>query len=140
MANLVLSLAAELVSAHITNNKVPAEDLPKLIREVHRALINVGQAETSAPKVTPAVPVKKSVLNDHLVCLECGKPLSMLKRHLMSEHHLTPGQYRQKWVLPASYPIVAPAYAKVRSALAKKIGLGRKRSTMKAVRKSSRGS
>jgi predicted transcriptional regulator len=135
-----LSLAVELVSAHVAKNKVPAEDLPKLIREVHRALSNAVQAGTSARKAAQAVPVNKSVLSDHLVCLECGKSGSMLKRHLRTDHDLTPGQYCQKWVLPGSYPIVAPGYAKVRSALAKKIGLGRDRSAMKAARKSSRRS
>ena len=140
MPDLILSLSAELVSAHVAKNKVPAEDLPKLIQEVHRALSNAVQAGTSAPKAEPAVPVNKSVLNAHLVCLECGKSLSLLKQHLRTEHDLTPGQYRQKWVLPGSYPIVAPGYAKVRSALAKKIGLGRNRSAMKAARKNSRRS
>ena len=86
------------------------------------------------------MPVNKSVLNAHLVCLECGKSLSLLKQHLRTEHDLTPGQYRQKWVLPGSYPIVAPGYAKVRSVLGKKIGLGRNRSAMKAARKNSRRS
>ena len=139
MADLVLSLAVELVSAHVAHNRVPAEDLPKLIREVYRALSN-AQAGTSAPKVAPAVPIRQSVRNDHLLCLECGKSLSMLKRHLMAEHDLTPAQYRQKWELPVSYPIVAPDYAKARSALAKKLGLGRKRPAMKAGRKNSRRS
>lgn len=135
----LLSLAAELVSAHVTNNRVPIEDLPKLIREVHRALANAEQAAVALPKSEPAVPVKKSVLNDHLVCLECGKSFSMMKRHLNSDHQLTPAQYREKWELPSSYPMVAPAYAQVRSALAKKIGLGRKapaRSGRKGTRRS----
>jgi len=140
MADLVLSLAVELVSAHVAKNRVPAEELPALIREVHRALTNAVRSGTSAPKAEPAVPVKKSVLNDRLVCLECGRSFSMLKRHLMGDHQLTPSQYRQKWELPASYPIVAPAYAKVRAALAKKIGLGRKQSAMRAGRKSARRS
>ena len=138
MADFVLNLTARLVSAHVANNRVPTEDLPTLIREVHRALANAGQAETAAPKGEPAVAVKKSVFPDHLVCLECGKPFSMLKRHLATDHQLTAEQYRQKWELPPSYPIVAPDYAKMRSALAMKIGLGRKPAAMKSGRKSAR--
>ncbi len=135
MSDLVLNLAAEVVSAHVANNAVRAEDLPNLIREVHRALSNAGQAAAPAPKAEPAVPIKKSVFQDHLICLECGKHFSMLKRHLATDHQLTPEQYREKWELPASYPIISPAYASVRSTLAKKIGLGRKESAMKTGRK-----
>src|SRR5262249_42646692 len=107
MPDLVLSLAVELVSAHVAKNRVSAEELPEVIREVHRALTNAVRSGTSAPKAAPAVPVKKSILNDHLVCLECGKSFSLLKRHLRSDHQLTPGQYRQKWELPTSYPLAA---------------------------------
>src|SRR4051812_7826485 len=135
MSDLVLNLAAEVVSAHVANNRVPAEDLPKLIQDVHRALATAGQAATAVPKGEPAVSVKKSLLADHLVCLDCGKPFAMLKRHLRTDHQLTPQQYREKWDLPSSYPIVAPDYAKKRSALAKKIGLGRKPGAMKTGRK-----
>ena len=124
MSELLLSLAAQVVSAHVANNKVAAEELPKLINDVHHALANA--ARSTEPKGEPAVEVKKSVRPDHLVCLECGKHFSMLKRHLATDHQLTPELYRQKWRLPATYPIVAPNYAKVRSTLAKKIGLGRK--------------
>ena len=116
----------EVVSAHVANNKVATEELPKLINDVHRALANAAYSAAPPPKSEPAVEVKKSVRPDHLVCLECGKHFSMLKRHLATDHQLTPELYRQKWGLPAAYPIVAPNYAKVRSALAKKIGLGRK--------------
>ena len=128
MTDFVLNLAAEVVAAHVANNAVAAEDLPKLIQNVHRALANAGRAANAAPQAEPAVPIKKSVLADHLVCLECGKSFSMLKRHLATDHQLTPGQYRQKWQLASSYPLVSPDYAKVRSSLAKKIGLGRRRS------------
>ena len=126
MSELLLSLAAQVVSAHVTNNKVAAEELPKLINDVHHALANAARSTEQPPKGEPAVEVKKSVRPDYLVCLECGKRFSMLKRHLATDHQLTPELYRQKWRLPATYPIVAPNYAKVRSTLAKKIGLGRK--------------
>ena len=126
MSDLVLNLTAEVVAAHVAKNTVSAEDLPKLIQNVHRALANAGQAATAAPQAEPAVPIKRSLLADHLVCLECGKSFSILKRHLATDHQLTPEQYRQKWQLPSSYPVVAPDYAKVRSSLAKKLGLGRR--------------
>ena len=134
MSEFLLSLAAQVVSAHVANNKVAVEELPKLINDIHHALANAAHSE-EPPKSEPAVEVKKSVRPDHLVCLECGKHFSMLKRHLATDHQLTPELYRQKWGLPAAYPIVASNYAKVRSTLAKKIGLGRKGS--KAARKSS---
>jgi predicted transcriptional regulator len=121
----VLSLAAEIVSAHVSNNAVSAEELPKLINNVHRALATVGQAAAEQSRPEPVVPVKQSVLADHLVCLDCGKHYSMLKRHLMADHKLTVDQYRHKWGLPYDYPVVSPNYAKTRSALARKIGLGR---------------
>ena len=126
MPDFILSLAAQVVSAHVAKNAVSPEDLPKLIQDVHRALANAGQATVEPPRGEPAIAIKKSVTAAHLVCLECGKHFSMLKRHLSTDHQLTPEQYRQKWSLPQSYPIVAPDYAKTRSALAKKIGLGRK--------------
>jgi predicted transcriptional regulator len=135
MSEFLLSLAAQVVSAHVANNKVATEQLPKLINDVHRALANAAHSAEPPPKGEPAVEVKKSVRPDHLVCLECGKHFSMLKRHLATDHQLTPELYRQKWGLPAAYPIVAPNYAKVRSALAKKIGLWRKGS--RPARKSS---
>ena len=135
----VLSLAAQIVAAHVANNRVDPADLPKLINDVHRALANAGQSTTAPPRGEPAVDVKRSVRSDHLVCLECGKHFSMLKRHLNTDHQLTPHEYRQKWGLPPTYPIVAPDYAKARSAIAQKIGLGRKAaSRKKAGRKSAR--
>ena len=135
----VLSLTAQIVAAHVANNRVDPADLPKLINDVHRALANAGQSSTVPPRGEPAVDIKRSVRSDHLVCLECGKHFSMLKRHLSTDHQLTPQEYRQKWGLPPTYPVVAPDYAKTRSALAKKIGLGRKAvSRKKAGRKSAR--
>lgn len=117
----LLALTAEIVSAHVTNNAVRAADLPQLIHDVHRALADLGGA---APAGRPAVPVKQSVLPDYIVCLEDGKKLKMLRRHLKTAYGLTPEQYRERWHLPADYPMVAPNYAKTRSRLAKKIGLG----------------
>jgi len=124
----VLALTAQIVSAHIAKNPVEPDRLPELIREVYRTLAGVAEepAETARPK--PAVPATKSVFADYIVCLEDGKKMKMLKRHLMTDHKLTPDQYRTRWGLPATYPMVAANYAKTRSALAKKIGLGQKRS------------
>lgn len=121
----LLSLTSQIVAAHVTNNSVGMDELPKLIHDVHRALTSVadgGHGERPAP----AVAVKKSVTADYIVCLEDGKKLKMLKRHLRTSYDMTPDQYRQRWGLPADYPMVAPNYAKHRSTLAKKIGLGTK--------------
>jgi predicted transcriptional regulator len=136
----LLAMAAEIVSAHISHNAVAAYQLSRLIQQVFNALATAEQAATAPPKAEPAVAVKRSVFADHIVCLECGKHLSMLKRHLMTHHKMTPEQYRQRWKLPLSYPLVAPNYAKTRSALAKKFGLGRKGSAVpkKAGRKAAR--
>jgi len=110
----VLRLAAKIVSAHIGKNQVAADALPKLIQSVHRSLATAGTAEpapTPAPApLTPAVPIRKSVFPGHIVCLEDGKKLKMLKRHLHVGYGMTPGQYRQKWGLPVGYPMVAPSY------------------------------
>ena len=122
----VLGLTAQIVSAHVRHNAVPPDALPGLIQEVHKTLMNVGKQPTQAEKPTPAVGIKQSIRQDRIICLEDGKSFSMLKRHLMTDHKLTPQQYREKWGLPRDYPMVAPNYAKTRSALAKKIGLGRK--------------
>ena len=122
----LLGLATEIVSAHVSHNPVAADQLPGLIQQVFKALASVEQATAAPPQAEPAVPVKKSVLADHIVCLDCGKQFSMLRRHLMTDHKMTPEQYRQRWELPSSYPLVAPDYAKTRSSLAKKFGLGRK--------------
>jgi predicted transcriptional regulator len=122
----LLRLAANIVSAHASNNALPADQLPALIQQVFSALATAQQNAATPPRPEPAVSVRASVHQNHLVCLDCGRHLSMLKRHLKTDHQLTPDQYRQRWQLPPAYPIVAPAYAKTRSALAKKIGLGRK--------------
>jgi len=128
----LLGLTADIVSAHVSHNPVGMADLPALIQQVHKTLaaLSNGAAPVavSAPteKPTPAVSIKKSIQDDHLVCLEDGKKLKMLKRHLKTSYNLTPDQYREKWGLPPDYPMVAPAYARTRSALAKQIGLGTK--------------
>lgn len=124
----VLRLTAKIVSAHIGKNQVAADVLPGLIQSVHRSLAAAGTAEAApAPApLTPAVPIRKSVFPDHIVCLEDGKKMRMLKRHLQASYGLTPEQYRQKWGLPTDYPMVAPNYARHRSSLAKQNGLGRK--------------
>ena len=136
----LLAMTAEIVSAHITHNAVAADQLSRLIQQVFNALATAEQAATAPARAKPAVAVKRSVFADHMVCLDCGKNLTMLKRHLMTDHKLTPEQYRQRWELPLSYPLVAPNYAKTRSALAKKFGLGRKgqAAPKKAVRKAAR--
>ena len=124
--NGVLSMVTEIVSAHLSNNTVPVGDIPRLIHEVYGALTGLGQVPAkSAERLEPAISVKKSVTADFIVCLEDGKKLKMLKRHLRTSYGLTPEEYRQKWGLPADYPMVAPNYAAQRSAFAKKIGLGR---------------
>lgn len=120
----LLDLTTTVVAAHVGNNAVASEDLPKIIKEVYDALANVADSGGVEPRPTPAVPVKRSIFPDYIVCLEDGKRLKMLKRHLKTHYDLTPEQYREKWGLPADYPMVAPNYAKQRSQLAKKIGLG----------------
>ena len=124
-ASEILAFTAQIVSAHVKVNTVPSDTLPELIRDVHRAMANLGAAPPPAPeRPQPAVPIKKSVFPDYIVCLEDGKKLKMLKRHLMSAYSLTPEQYRERWGLGSDYPMVAPNYAQHRSSLAKKIGLG----------------
>ena len=120
-----LDLTAQIVSAHVAKNSVGADQLPDLIRSVFDALNKAGQPESEAKVKEPAVPVKKSVFDDHIVCLECGKSFKMLKRHLETDHNLTTGEYRQRYALARDYPMVAPAYAQARAEIAKKIGLGR---------------
>lgn len=121
-----LNLTAQIVSAHVGNNPVEADQLPALIRSVFDALAKAAQPEPEAEVREPAVPVKKSVFNDHIVCLECGKGFKTLKRHLQTDHNLTTDEYRQQFGLPRDYPVVAPAYAEARAEIAKKIGLGRR--------------
>lgn len=126
---LFIELAAGIVSAYVSNNSVPASDLPALLSQVHTALLRVaGGHSTTIPEAPkPAVPVKKSIHPEYLICLEDGKKFKSLKRHLMTHYGLSPDQYREKWGLDANYPMVAPNYAAARSQLAKKMGLGRKR-------------
>jgi predicted transcriptional regulator len=127
MAEAVLSLTARVVSEYVSNNRLSGEQLPELIQTVYRSLSTAGTAIAAAEaKIAPKVEVKKSVFADHLVCLACGASFSMLKRHLNTEHQLTPIEYRERYGLARDYPVVSPNYAKVRSSLAKKIGLGRK--------------
>ena len=129
------SLAADIVAAYVSNNSVQAAELPALIQSVHASLMEAAaglvEAPADAPK-EPAVPIKKSVTNDHIVCLEDGKKFKSLKRHLSTAFGLTPSAYRTKWGLPNDYPMVAPAYAAQRSALAKQIGLGSAHAAAKA--------
>lgn len=122
----LLSLTAKIVSAHVSNNSVDASALASLIQLVHKTLAGIGEEEVPVEKLVPAVPVKKSVFPDYIVCLEDGKKLKMLKRHLATSYNMTPDQYRERWSLPSDYPMVAPDYAAKRSQLAKSIGLGRK--------------
>jgi predicted transcriptional regulator len=125
-----LMLTAEIVSSHVANNTVAVSDLPNLIQNVYAALANVGGAiAPEKPKQEPAVSIRASVKPDYIVCLEDGKKLKMLKRHLMTHFNMTPDDYRAKWGLPADYPMTAPNYALQRQELAKKIGLGTKRPT-----------
>jgi predicted transcriptional regulator len=155
MAEDILGLTAQIVSAHVQRNPVSVEALAALIREVHSTLANLGGAPApstaaakavSAPEpvaaasLQPAVPITKSVFNDHIICLEDGKKMTMLKRHLMTEHNMTVDQYRAKWSLPSNYPTVAPSYALTRSNLAKKMGLGRAAQPKRGGRKPGRRS
>jgi len=122
--NSSFRLISTIVSAYVSNNKLPPGELPDLIRTVHEALMNPD--EPPPERLEPAVPIKKSIRPDYIVCLEDGKKLKMLKRHLRTSFGLSPDEYRTKWALPSDYPMVAPKYAQTRSELAKKIGLGRK--------------
>lgn len=120
----VLGLTAQIVSAHVSNNSVSPDGLPALIQNVFRTLTGIGKNPEPVEKPQPAVPVKKSIFPDYLVCLEDGKKLKMLKRHLKSAYGMSPEEYRNRWDLAIDYPMVAPSYARHRSSMAKKIGLG----------------
>jgi predicted transcriptional regulator len=122
----LLALTTEIVAAHVANNTVAVSDLPQLINEVYKSLCSVGSVPVAPERPQPAVPVKKSVNPDYIICLEDGKKLKMLKRHLKTAYNMTPEEYRERWGLAADYPMVAPNYAQHRSTLAKKIGLGTK--------------
>jgi predicted transcriptional regulator len=124
-----IDLTTTIVSAYVSNNPMPASDIPALIGQIHAALLRVstGRAELPLEPAKPAVPVKKSLTADYLICLEDGKRFKSLKRHLRTQYGMTPEQYRDKWSLPPDYPMVAPNYAVARSQLAKKMGLGQQR-------------
>lgn len=126
--NLYAQMTADVISAYVVNNPTPVADLPNLIASVHEALVKLDGNTASEPaeKPKPAVNPKRSVTDDYIVCLEDGKKFKSLKRHLSAHYDMTPAEYRERWGLPADYPMVAPAYAAKRSALAKTMGLGRK--------------
>ena len=127
--NNTVGLVAEIVSAYVSNNSVPASDLSTLLGDVHAAIVRVSTgAAVVVPEVAkPAIAPKKSITNDYLICLEDGRKFKSLKRHLRTQYNLSPEEYREKWGLASDYPMVAPAYAKARSALAKQMGLGQQR-------------
>ncbi|MCA1662191.1 MAG: MucR family transcriptional regulator [Novosphingobium sp.] len=127
MHETLITLTSDIVAAHVANNSVGVGEVPALITNVYTALAGLGApaAEPEAPP-NPAVPIRSSVKKDKIICLEDGMQLKMLKRHLMTHHGMTPSEYRQRWSLPADYPMVAPDYTETRRDLAKKIGLGRK--------------
>src|SRR5690348_16773434 len=123
-----IELTANIVSAYVSHHSVPASDIPGLISQVHTALSRVSSgADVSSEPLKPAIPVKKSITPEYLVCLEDGKKFKSLKRHLRTQYNMTPEQYREKWSLPPDYPMVAPNYAAARSELAKQMGLGQQR-------------
>ena len=123
---MLITLTSEIVTAHVANNNVAVDDVPVLIGNVYNALAGLGERQLVEEAPQPAVSVRASVKSDHLVCLDCGKKMKMLKRHLMTEHGLTTDEYRERWNLGADYPMVASNYAERRRELAVKIGLGRK--------------
>jgi predicted transcriptional regulator len=124
----LLTLTADIVAAHVSNNSVAVNDLPNLIQNVHQALTGItGTSSAAETKPEPKVSIRSSIKPDYITCLECGKKQKMLKRHLMTNHEMTPADYRQRWSLASDYPMVAPNYAEQRRTLAKSIGLGTKR-------------
>lgn len=128
--NPLVELTAEIVGAYVSNNPVPPVELPGLIGNVHASLVALaagGQQQPVEEAQKPAISIKRSVTDDYIICLEDGKKFKSLKRHLSTHHNMTPDEYRAKWSLPADYPMVAPSYAAARSALAKTMGLGRKK-------------
>lgn len=122
--NETLRQTAQIVAAYVARNSVPVAEVPRLIEEVHKSLASLSGRAESAERPQPAVPVRRSVTPDHIICLEDGKKLKMLKRYLKTAYDMSPAEYRDRWGLPADYPMVAPNYAKRRSQLAKQIGLG----------------
>jgi predicted transcriptional regulator len=124
-SNDLLTLTTEIVAAHVSNNTVALGDLPQLINQIYNSLANIGNAPAApASRPQPAVSIKKSIQPDYIVCLEDGKKLKMLKRHLKTAYNMSPEAYRERWKLASDYPMVAPNYARQRSRLAKEIGLG----------------
>jgi predicted transcriptional regulator len=132
-----IELTADVISAYVSNNPVPVSELPSLIAQIHQSLTGLsnGQATTPEEKLAPAVPIKKSITPEYIVCLDDGKKFKSLKRHLKTKFGITPEEYRAKWNLPADYPMVAPSYAAARSELAKKMGLGRKAKAAEPVKR-----
>lgn len=127
MKETLITLTSDIVAAHVSNNSVTLDDVPALITNVYSALSNLGDDHSAdEPRPEPAVTIRSSIKKDHIVCLDCGKKMKMLKRHLSTEHDMSPEEYKARWELPADYPLVAPNYAETRRDLAKKIGLGRK--------------
>ena len=126
MNEMLITLTSDIVTAHVSNNNVEVQDLPSLIENVYNALSGLGAEKEVEVPLEPAVSIRASIKSDHIVCLEDGKKMKMLKRHLMTDHGLTPAEYRERWSLPSDYPMVAPEYAEKRRELAKEIGLGRK--------------
>lgn len=124
---MLITLTSDIVAAHVANNNVAVSDLPLIIKNVHEALSGLSGKAAQQALPEPAVPIKSSIKPDYIVCLEDGKKLKMLKRHLMTHYSMTPDEYRAKWGLPRDYPMVAPNYAEQRRKLAKAIGLGRKK-------------
>ncbi len=137
MKEMLITLTADIVTAHVANNNVEVADLPSLIQNVHGALAGLGTGSVAEAQPEPAVSVRSSVKPGHIVCLECGKKMKMLKRHLSTDHGLSIDDYRARFNLPADYPMVAPDYAEKRRELAKKIGLGRQPGQRRGRRKKS---
>ncbi len=127
--SLFIELTADIVSAYVSNNSVPSAEIPGLINQVHSALKRVSNGQRAGPAepLKPAVPIKRSITPEYIVCLEDGQKFKSLRRHLRTRYNMTPDQYREKWALPADYPMVAPNYAAARSQLAKQMGLGQQR-------------
>ena len=125
MTETLITLTSDIVAAHVSNNNVDVAEVPTLISNVYSALSGLGGTETEEEKPEPAVPIRSSVKKDYIVCLEDGKKMKMLKRHLKTAYDMTPEEYREKWGLPGDYPMVAPVYSKQRSMLAKQMGLGK---------------
>ena len=121
----IMEFASDIVSAYVSNNSIQSGELPSLIKDVHATLASLANGDLSTDAKTPAVPIKKSITDDFLICLEDGKKFKSLKRHLRSKYGLSPEEYREKWGLPFDYPMVAPSYARKRSELAKEMGLGK---------------